>query len=79
MAKFLELKKRIDERKRELESQLRKADGYGVGTAPMDVSFAERKLKELDTLVQPGWGQMSSDTADKLEEWLLEEPDKDNN
>lgn len=54
MSKLFDLKKRIEERRRELENQITSADGKGVGTGALDPLTAQQRIKKLDELIEPG-------------------------
>lgn len=66
------LRKRVENRLSRYRSRIAEADGKGVGTGETDVTRMKEKVKQADSLLQPGWSALSEDTLSELEQWLEE-------
>ncbi len=65
-----ELKNRIEARRSELESRLKRLKANTQGAVNDEVENLEVKLSRLDDILKEGWERISQESVQRLNEWL---------
>lgn len=68
--KSIELRHRVEARKKELEANLERAKADAQGEVSETVERIQHKLNELNDHLKEGWDNLSDAVADRLNEWL---------
>ncbi len=66
----IELKARVEAKKKELEQDVAQLKADAHGTKNDQIEKLENQLKELNELIKDGWDNISEATVEKINSWL---------